>query len=455
MDAGLSSMHPKEEREAVHSSNDIGVGTIAERRLHLRETIPIRSSIIRVWCAFGLSAASAACPAPSFAQPDDLQIYVDQNGHQVVLDPFTTSVLGVEPSDISHPGSAEQNRAVERRPLAPSELPAVVDRGDPEASRPRVARTEPADEKLLDDVAKLLKQAPTATVSDPGRTSVALPKGADVADLQVLLDRMAASPGAIDGRFGSNVEKALAAYRDITGQILQASDREAIEQALAETGGDAFTTYEITPKDAAGPFIASVPADYGSKAKLDSMSFTSVSEMLAERFHMDEAYLIALNPDAVFGRPGTLIKVANTGANASTPVDHLVADKAMKQLRAYDSIGRLVAAYPATIGSSDTPSPTGTHQIARVVTNPGYTYNPNVNFKQGENNQILTIPPGPNGPVGTVWIALSKPTYGIHGTPDPSKIGKTASHGCIRLTNWDASELAKLVRPGVQVSFAD
>jgi lipoprotein-anchoring transpeptidase ErfK/SrfK len=372
-----------------------------------------------------------------------------------VLDPFTTSVLGVEPSGISRQRTNDQDRAVERHPLAPYEAPAAADRVHPEAPRPTIASTEPADGKLLDDIAKLLREAPPTTTGDPSRPSVALSKGADFADLQVLLDRMAASPGTIDGRFGSNVERALAAYREITGQKLDARDTQAIGQALAQTGGDALTTYVITPKDAAGPFIASVPADYGSKAKLDSMSFTSVSEMLAERFHMDEAYLIALNPDAVFGRPGTVIKVANTGPNASTPVDHLVADKAMRQLRAYDTTGRVVAAYPATIGSSDTPSPTGTHQIARVVTNPGYTYNPKLNFKQGENDQVLTIPPGPNGPVGTVWIALSKATYGIHGTPDPSKIGKTASHGCIRLTNWDASELAKLVRPGLEVRFAD
>ena len=277
----------------------------------------------------------------------------------------------------------------------------------------------------------------------------------DVADLQVLLDRKGASPGVIDGRLGSNVDKALAAYREITGQHLEATYTEAINEALAESGGDAFMSYTITPEDAAGPFVASVPADYSHKAKLDRLSFTSVPEMLAERFHMDEAYLKALNPDAEFGRPGTIIKVANIGANIKTPVDHIVADKAKKQVRAYDASGKLVVAYPATIGSSDTPSPSGTHEVARIAINPEYTYNPNVNFKQGDNDQILTIPPGPNGPVGSVWIALSKPTYGIHGTPDPSKIGKTESHGCVRLTNWDAAELAKLVKPGVAVEFAD
>ena len=259
----------------------------------------------------------------------------------------------------------------------------------------------------------------------------------------------------IDGRLGSNVDKALAAYREITGQHLEATYTEAIDEALAGSGGDAFISYTITPEDAAGPFVASVPADYSQKAALDRLSFTSVSEMLAERFHMDEGYLKALNPDAVFGRAGTIIKVANTGANIQTPVDHIVADKAKKQVRAYDASGKLIVAYPASIGSSDTPSPAGTHDVAKIAIDPEYTYNPNLNFKQGENDKVLTIPPGPNGPVGSVWIGLSKPTYGIHGTPDPSKIGKTESHGCVRLTNWDATELAKLVKRGVSVEFMD
>ena len=139
----------------------------------------------------------------------------------------------------------------------------------------------------------------------------------------------------------------------------------------------------------------------------------------------------------------------------TAPVARIVADKFQKQVRAYDEAGRLVAAYPATIGSSATPSPTGIHAVSRIALDPNYTYNPNINFKQGENDKVLTIPPGPNGPVGSVWIALDKPTYGIHGTPDPSKIGKTESNGCVRLTNWDARELAKIVKPGVPVEFIE
>ncbi|MGE0283937.1 MAG: L,D-transpeptidase, partial [Rhizobiaceae bacterium] len=130
-------------------------------------------------------------------------------------------------------------------------------------------------------------------------------------------------------------------------------------------------------------------------------------------------------------------------------------DKANTQVLAYDAYNKLIAAYPASIGSSDTPSPMGTHEVSRIAFNPEYTYNPKLNFKQGNNDKILTIPPGPNGPVGTIWIALDKPTYGVHGTPEPSKIGKTQSHGCVRLTNWDANELAKMVTAGVTVEFLE
>jgi lipoprotein-anchoring transpeptidase ErfK/SrfK len=277
----------------------------------------------------------------------------------------------------------------------------------------------------------------------------------DVAAIQVLMDRAGASPGVIDGKFGSNVDKALAAYNELTGQTLKSTDTAGIKAALAASGGDALGIYEITPADAAGPFVASVPADYSEKAKLDHMSFTSVTEMLAERFHMDEKYLMALNPDANFSRPGTRIRVANFGSNVTAKVQNIIADKGRKQVRAYDAAGKLVVAYPATIGSADTPSPTGTHVVSRVAVNPNYTYNPKINFKQGDNDKVLTIPPGPNGPVGSVWIALDKPTYGIHGTPDPSKIGKTESHGCVRLTNWDAQELARLVSSGVIVDFVE
>ena len=405
---------------------------------------------------FKQSPSSQSEAHPPLARSDGAQIYVDENGRQIVLDPFTTSVLGVEAADVQPPRPFDRDRTVDRRPLPPHDAPPAAGATvpDPEELLPRAAASaEPIGRDLLDDVAKLLAEVPPTQGGGANAAAVVAP-GEGVAELQVLLDRNGASPGVIDGRLGSNVSKALSAYREITGQDLQATDKAAIGQAL-EAGGDAFTDYVITQEDAAGPFIASVPSDYGSKAKLERLSFTSVPEMLAERFHMDEAYLKSLNPGAAFSRPGTAIKVANIGQNATTPVTRIVADKARKQVRAYDGAGKLVVAYPATIGSADTPSPSGTHAVERVAFDPDYTYNPSVNFKQGDNNKILKIPPGPNGPVGSIWIALDKPTYGIHGTPDPSKIGKTESHGCVRLTNWDAAELAKLVKAGVPVEFLD
>ena len=330
---------------------------------------------------------------------------------------------------------------------------------------PEIIAREPAEQQIerepLDNGVNppAVAEAPAPATPNivEGAIDPSLKLGAreDVAALQILLDRRGASPGVIDGRFGSNVDKAIVSYRSITSENLKSTDAAGIKKALAASGGDPFINYTLTAADVAGPFVASIPEDYGEKAKLEKLSYTSVTEMLAERFHMDESYLKALNPDANFSRVGTIIRVANVGQPSTRQVARIVADKGKKQVFAYDADNKLVVSYPATIGSTDTPSPTGTHLVSRVVLDPDYTYNPNINFKQGENSKILTIPPGPNGPVGSVWIALDKPTYGVHGTPDPSKIGKTESHGCVRLTNWDAQELAKLVKPGVPVEFVD
>lgn len=442
------------------------------------------------------------------AQNGDYEIYFDGNGNRVIVDAYTGKVVAIQPPQTRFDRRAlrldQRRRDIrreppeddryylddpddmarlrrrqlreERRVIAPpidgydpyadnpdEAYPPVPGDGDlygnvePDApAKPHVITRQPLDQALIDPAEADQPAAPAGppvTVRiDP---SLSLGSRQDVATLQILLDRVGASPGVIDGRFGSNVEKALDAYRELTGIHLRTTDSEAIKEALAKTGGDAFATYTITSVDAAGPYVASIPSDYGAKAKLDRLGYTSVSEALAERFHMDEAFLKALNPRVDFSRPGTIIKVANFGRLAATPVARIVADKGKEQVRAYDASGKLVAAYPATIGSTDTPSPSGTHAVSRVALDPNYTYNPKINFKQGDNDKVLTIPPGPNGPVGSVWIALDKPTYGIHGTPEPSTIGKTASHGCVRLTNWDARELARIVKPGVTVEFVD
>ena len=338
----------------------------------------------------------------------------------------------------------EPRPRVERAPLGEPDVAAAP----PPATAPGTLN---APETVIEEA------PPSLGLPDPTKPPQVAVAGAseDVAKIQILLDRYGVSPGVIDGRMGDNVNKAISAWREMTGEALRTYDKALIDSRLAETGGDAFITYEITPADVAGPFVASVPEDYSRKAQMERLSYTSVPEMLAERFHMDEKYLRALNPGVSFDRPGTRIRVINPGAPKTGAVARIVADKGRKQVRAYGADGRLVVAYPATIGSAATPSPTGTHTVERIALDPEYTYNPKINFQQGDNKKVLTIPPGPNGPVGTVWIALSKPTYGIHGTPEPSKIGKTESNGCIRLTNWDAQELAKMVKPGVTVEFIE
>jgi len=359
----------------------------------------------------------------------------------------------VEPSQFpERPLPPRQQVSRDEFPEAPS---ARIERRDLNPTtgtvptRPKIIEVPQAEPSAVPEEPAAPKQQAQPAPKTPKLTK------AQVTALQVYLDRNGVSPGVIDGRMGSNVNKALDAWFEATGERLDPADTDLIVSRLAADGGLAFATYTITAEDAAGPFVASIPSDYAEKARLERMSFTSTLEMLAERFHMDEAYLRELNPDVDFTLPGVQIKVVATGQSKAGSVTSIVADKGKKQVRAYDASGKLLAAYPATIGSTDTPSPSGEVTIERVAHNPGYTYNPKINFKQGDNDKILQVPPGPNGPVGTMWMALSKPTYGIHGTPEPSTIGKTQSHGCVRLTNWDAEELADMVTPGVSVSFIE
>jgi lipoprotein-anchoring transpeptidase ErfK/SrfK len=175
--------------------------------------------------------------------------------------------------------------------------------------------------------------------------------------------------------------------------------------------------------------------------------------MLAERFHMSEPLLQALNPGVDFEHPGTPLVVAQPMIPAVPAVDHIEVDKANASVRAYDASNKLIASFPATVGSTDRPSPSGVHKVNGVSFNPVYTYDPSKLTWGPKQHGKFSIKPGPNNPVGLVWIDLNAPGYGIHGTPEPHTIGKTGSHGCVRLTNWDALELAHAVKPGVMVTF--
>ncbi len=344
-----------------------------------------------------------------------------------------------EPGDVT--GSIPDFREVTPQDVERQELPSNL--------------PAPADENDLAALPPLEESTPQRKTTMPAAIAITKKSSAEITALQVFLDREGFSPGVIDGKMGSNVTKAIETWQQSTGETLDPNNTEDILERLRLNGGLPITSYTISAADAAGPYVASIPEDYAHKAALPHLSYTSTAEMLAEKFHMDENYLRELNPGVDFTVPGSTIKVINPGEAKTGKVARIVADKFRKQVLAYDASGTLIAAYPASIGSSDTPSPSGTVKVDRIAFDPGYTYNPKINFKQGENDKVLTLQPGPNGPVGTMWIALSKPTYGIHGTPEPSKIGKTQSHGCVRLTNWDARELGKMVSVGTTVEFLD
>ncbi|HEY3815401.1 MAG TPA: L,D-transpeptidase family protein [Caulobacteraceae bacterium] len=272
---------------------------------------------------------------------------------------------------------------------------------------------------------------------------------------EVLLDRAHFSPGAIDGRFGKNLHNAIAAYQAAHGMASDGELTPAVWQSLTVDARPVLQNYVIAQADVQGPFIGSLPAKFPAQAKLPAMGFLSPVQAIAEKFHMSQALLKALNPGVDFTKAGVPIVVAApTSADLSEPVARIEVDKAADAVRAFDAAGRLIADYPATVGSQEKPSPSGDLKVAHVDWNPTYHYDPK-QLHFAKVNYPFEIKPGPNNPVGVVWIALSKPTYGIHGAPSPENIGKTASHGCVRLTNWDAMELAHAVDKGVEVTFVN
>lgn len=404
------------------------------------------SLLLATTTAFAMLDAHAQSESEPFQVAQvEVGVFVDSKGRQVFYDVRTDEILRI----LETPQQRNNGVRVTPPPADPANriaAPKRVQRAPLAAPKPGNQQTEPAPITPPDS---------TQTALLPRPEEPAKPRLENVELLQVLLDRMGISPGVIDGQAGSNVSKALKAAKEKTGRDFAQLTGDQLRIELLASGGPAFVEYTIQPDDVAGPFVSAIPVDYAQKAKLPAMSYISVAEKLAERFHMDEDYLRKLNPNVDFNRAGTKIQVVNPGEEKASEVVRIEADKVLKQVRAYDALDNLVAAYPSTIGSAATPSPSGTVTIERIAINPNYTYNPKINFTQGKNKSVLTIPPGPNGPVGSVWMALSKPTYGIHGTPEPARIGKTSSHGCIRLTNWDAKELASMVSEGVSVEFLE
>jgi len=269
----------------------------------------------------------------------------------------------------------------------------------------------------------------------------------NVLQMQVMLDRAGFSPGEIDGRMGVNTKKALGMFK---------------KHGKQERAVEPVTPYLITAEDAAGPFVT-IPTDMMQQALLPALGYTSLLEALAERFHSSPTLLRQLNPEARFTE-GEEIKVPNVEAMAmpmvpsktpmKKPSDVIVTvTKSMSALTVTDASGHVLFFAPVTTGSKHDPLPIGKWKINGVQFNPTFRYNPQLFWDADPRDAKATIPAGPNNPVGLVWIDISKEHYGLHGTPEPSTIGRTQSHGCVRLTNWDALRLAGMVKPGTRVIF--
>jgi len=296
---------------------------------------------------------------------------------------------------------------------------------------------------------------------------------------QVALDRAGFSPGEIDGRAGKNLQRALDAFK------------QSHDQPLSLLGDvPPLTEYTITDADVAGPFTPNIPPNLPDQATLDALNYRSPLELLGERFHSSPALLQQLNPQATFQQAGEKITVPNvmpfvpaapapaasptstrpaprgqrgSPAQATPPAQPaspapdatVYVTKSTSALTVEDATGKILMHAPVTSGSDHDPLPIGMWKVNGVQRNPKFHYNPELFWDATPGDRKVTLQPGPNNPVGIVWVDLSKQHYGIHGTPEPSKIGHVESHGCVRLTNWDADRLSQLVKPGTRVVFRE
>lgn len=292
---------------------------------------------------------------------------------------------------------------------------------------------------------------------------------------QVLLDRHGFTSGVIDGKDSALFKQALRGFQTARGLPVTGKLDAATTRALNPNMRAATVTLTLSERALAGPYTNPIPKEYADQAKLTTIGYRSPLEKLAEMFHTTPATLVALNSRETMLRPGTRVvfpnvlpssrsyaetwsgdyrqTLANLNVDANQPeADRVVVDKSEGWLRAYKG-DKILAQFPATMGSSHDPLPIGEWKIQGVAANPDWQYNPAILRHADKSDSKEIVPPGPNNPVGVVWIDLSKEHYGIHGTPEPENIGKTESNGCIRLTNWDAARLSLMVKPGTPAIF--
>ena len=271
--------------------------------------------------------------------------------------------------------------------------------------------------------------------------------------LQICLDRRGYSPNAMDGQAGAKTHAALAAYCSANG--LPPPSQEKIESAFDRyfpDEPDLFCTAEVGADDLAA--ITRIPQDPAKKANLPGMGYESILEMFAERGHVTPNTLKLLNPkiawsDVTVGTKITLPEVSPVAVGDKASLVKVSLTRF--NISAISASGKVMALFPCSIARDKAKlPPTGEVRIVTHIANPNYTYTPDFT-PRGKKASRYIFPPGPNNPVGTVWLGLSIPGYGIHGTPIPERIGRAESHGCFRLANWNAEKLYELVKPGTRV----
>ncbi|WP_332855566.1 L,D-transpeptidase family protein [Duganella sp. S19_KUP01_CR8] len=276
-------------------------------------------------------------------------------------------------------------------------------------------------------------------------------KGEQVLRAQVLLDRAHFSSGEMDGAYGSNMRQAIRGFQKLHQLPLTGVVDAATWTELERDQAPVLDTYTITAQDVAGPYTP-VPAGMMAKSKLPALGYASLAEALGEKFHSSPDLLRRLNPGKSLTRAGTQLTVPNVAAARPLPkASSILVDAREGTLTLLDAGGMPFAQFPASTGSKHDPLPEGRWQVRGVATNPEYRYNPKLFWDARAGDAKARIAAGPNNPVGLAWIELSKEHYGIHGTPEPGKIGKTQSHGCIRLTNWDVMAVVRSITRGAVV----
>jgi lipoprotein-anchoring transpeptidase ErfK/SrfK len=308
-------------------------------------------------------------------------------------------------------------------------------------TRKRSTRSRVAAPKVID----------IAAVNDPNAAKAS--PDAEILRAQILLDRANFSPGEIDGKSGDNFTRAISGFQESRSLPATGKLDDATWEALNTDSAPAVAPYRLTEADVGGPFTE-VPKDMMEQSKLKALGFSSAEEAVGEQFHVSPSLLKRLNPAAQL-TAGQEIQVPNVLTGPTTVKAAKVVVSKAGTVRALDAGGKILAQFPSSSGSEHDPLPIGTWKIKGVAKNPPFHYNPELFWDAEPNHSKAKIAPGPNNPVGVVWIDLTKEHYGIHGTPEPSRVGHTQSHGCIRLTNWDAMELAGMVGPGVPAELKE